>query len=235
MLLSIIIPSLNEEKYLPNLLESIKRQGLMDYEIILSDAGSKDKTVKIARKHGCKIIKGGLPATGRNNGAKIAEGKTLLFLDSDLVLPDNFLKTFLDSFEKKNLDIAVCPILPNERKFDKIAYRAYNFWVKKMQKVLAYASQVILVKKEIHEKIGGFDPEIRIGEDHIYARKAKKVAKFGFIETEPIVASSRRFKKDGAIRTCITYILSDIYMIFLGPVKKDIFKYKFDHYDQEDI
>ena len=63
-MLSIVIPALNEEKYLPLLLESIKRQSFFDYEIILADAGSKDKTIEIAKKYNCVIVGGGLPANG---------------------------------------------------------------------------------------------------------------------------------------------------------------------------
>ena len=49
--LSIVIPTLNEEKYLPNLLQCIKAQKLNDYEIIVSDGNSIDKTIKIAKKY----------------------------------------------------------------------------------------------------------------------------------------------------------------------------------------
>ena len=61
-MLSIIIPTLNEESYLPKLLNSIKKQDFQDYEMIVADAGSKDKTIEIALASGCKISSGGLPA-----------------------------------------------------------------------------------------------------------------------------------------------------------------------------
>ena len=90
-MLSIIIPAYNEEKYLPRLLRCIKEQTYKDYEIIIADANSTDKTRQIAKKYGCKIAKGGLPAVGRNNGAKIAKGDILLFLDADAKFNKNFL------------------------------------------------------------------------------------------------------------------------------------------------
>ena len=72
-MLSIIIPALNEEKYLPLLLGEIKKQNFADdLEIIVADAGSVDKTIEIARSFGCEITKGGLPAKGRNEGGKVA-------------------------------------------------------------------------------------------------------------------------------------------------------------------
>ena len=64
MKLSIIIPTYNEEKYLPELLKSIKEQNFSSYEIIVADNDSNDNTVKIAESYGCKVVSGGLPAIG---------------------------------------------------------------------------------------------------------------------------------------------------------------------------
>ncbi|MFA7385400.1 MAG: glycosyltransferase, partial [Candidatus Paceibacterota bacterium] len=64
-MISIIIRTLNEEKHLPLLLDSIENQGLHNYEIIVSDAGSSDRTLEIAKKRNCKIVKGGLHGKGR--------------------------------------------------------------------------------------------------------------------------------------------------------------------------
>ena len=90
--ISIIIPTLNEEKFLPKLLNSIKEQNYKNYEIIVSDANSKDKTIEIAKRFNVKIVQGGKPAVGRNNGAKFSVGDYLLFLDADVILPKNFLE-----------------------------------------------------------------------------------------------------------------------------------------------
>ncbi len=78
-MLSIIIPTLNEENYLPLLLESIKKQNFNDYEIIVADAGSTDKTLEIAKNYGCITMAGGLPAKGKNEGAGMAKGDLLFF------------------------------------------------------------------------------------------------------------------------------------------------------------
>ena len=94
-MISIIIPTLNEEKYLPLLLASIKNQAFKEYEIILADAGSKDRTVEIAKQYGCRIIPGGSPSKGRNEGAKVAKGELLFFIDADAVLPPKFFEKSL--------------------------------------------------------------------------------------------------------------------------------------------
>lgn len=227
-MLSIIIPTLNEEKLLPILLKEIKKQNFSDCEIIVSDAGSKDKTVEIAKNFGCQIAKGGLPPKGRNEGAKIARGDLFLFLDADnIYLPENFLNKLLGEFKKRNLKVASFPVCPQGNWFDKLAYGTYNCWVKLTQNFLAYATNGVLVKREIFEKIRGFDEEIKIGEDHDFAKRAAKIGKFGFIETKSVLTSTRRFEREGRLRAYSKYILAGIYIFLFGPVKKNIFKYHF--------
>lgn len=198
------------------------------YEVIVADAGSEDKTVEIAKIYGCKIAAGGLPAKGRNEGAKIAQGDIFLFTDADnIYLPENFLENLLEEFEKRKLGVASFPIYPNGNGFDKFAYQTYNLWVQSVQRFSAYATNSVLVRKNIHQKIDGFDEEIKIAEDHDFAKRASKVGKFGFIKTGPVFTSTRRFEKDGRFKTYLKYILAWIYMIFFGPIKSDIFKYRF--------
>jgi glycosyltransferase involved in cell wall biosynthesis len=232
-MLSIIIPTLNEENYLPLLLEAIKRQNFADLEVIVADAGSVDKTLEIAKSYGCRFAPGGVPAKGRNEGAKIAHGDTLLFMDADNVyLPKNFLEKLTSEFKKRNLGVASFTLYPKGNGFDKFAYRLYNNWVNLTQKFLAFATNSVLVKRELHQKIGGFDEEIKIAEDHDFAQRAAKVGKFGFIKTEPVLTSGRRFEKDGRFKTYSKYTLAGAHMLFLGPVKSDFLKYRFNHYSK---
>lgn len=234
-MLSIIIPTFNEEKYLPYLLESLKKQTFQDFEIIIADAFSSDRTRVIAQAFGCKIVDGGLPACGRNNGARASQNRLLLFLDADnIYLADDFLEKLISEFQKKDLDICSFPIYPKGNWFDKIAYSLYNWWVNLVQKFSAYASNALLVKKEIFEKINGFDKDIKIGEDHDFAKRAAKVGRFGFLkDIPPIITSDRRFQREGRIKTYLTYILAGIYMALFGPIKKDIFKYRFNCYNDQ--
>ena len=232
-MLSIVIPSLNEEQYLPFLLDSIKNQTEPNvFEVIVADAGSKDRTIEIAKRYECKIVKGGLPAKGRNEGAKVAKGDLLLFLDADTILPEDFFEKTLAEFKKRNLDIASFCLEPQTKSnFEKFLFDAfYNFPILILEKILAHGAQAILVKKEIFEKVGGFDEEIKFAEDHSFMRKAKKISKFGILRTVKVFSSLRRFEKEGWIRTYFKYFLAEIYMIFLGDIKKDIFKYKFGNF-----
>ena len=114
-MISIIIPTLNEEKYLPLLLKSIARQKFRDYEIIVADAGSEDKTLDIAKRYNCRIVAGGLPAKGRNEGAKVAKGDLLLFLDADVILPQKFFRRAVSEFETEKIDFGAFALTPYPR------------------------------------------------------------------------------------------------------------------------
>ena len=225
-MLSIIIPTLNEEKYLPLLLEHIKKQDFSDYEVIVADAGSKDQTVQIVKEYKHRVVKGGSVAYGRNQGAKAARGELLLFIDADnIYLPDDFLSELVGEFKKKNCDIATFPLYIDGNRMDKMAFKVYNWWAKKLQRFKAYATNSMIVKKEVFDRVGGFDESITLAEDHDFARRASKIGKFRYIEIDPILVSARRMEKEGRIRLYSKYILAEIYMETFGPIKKDIFRY----------
>jgi glycosyltransferase involved in cell wall biosynthesis len=230
-MLSIIIPTLNEEDYLLVLLESIKKQDFTDYEIIISDAGSKDKTIETAKKYGCKIVGGGLPAIGRNNGAKVAQGDVLFFLDADTLLPDNFLTNALKEFKLKKTDIASFGFDSHSKnKFFHLMLNFYNKMIVLCEKKLPYAAIGILITRNLFDKINGYDESLKLSEDHDLARRAVQYGKFGVIKSVRIFVSDRRFKEDGYIIITIKYFLSESHNFFIGPIKSDIFNYKFNHY-----
>lgn len=233
-MLSIVIPTLNEEKYLPLLLKCIKGQSFKDYEIIVADAGSEDGTIKIARHYNCKITCGGSPPKGRNEGAKIARGALILFLDADTVLPDNFLKVILKEFEERKLDVASF-LLSSKEKFHNISLKMlYNFPSLICETILPQAMNVILIKRSLHERINGFNEKIKLGEELDYVRKASKLGRFGVLRKEKIVFCPRRFKRNGWFRTWLRYLLCQIHILLLGPVKSNIFNYRYGHYNETD-
>jgi glycosyltransferase involved in cell wall biosynthesis len=230
-MLSIVIPTLNEENYLPRLLNCIKKQNFKDYEIIVADADSKDKTIEIAKSFGCIVVKGGLPSAGKNAGARISKGNLILFLDADVLLPDNFFEDALKEFEERKLCITTFCLVPiSKSRIPKILFNIlYNYPLRVFEKRWAHGAMGILVKKELHKSLKGFDEEIKIGEDHYYVQQGFKFGKFGVIKSTKIFMSLRRFQTQGPIKTLLKYGLVEIYMKFFGPVRKDIFKYRFDY------
>jgi len=103
--LSIIIPTYNAQSYLPKLLESIKNQSIKDFELIIIDSSSKDKTVEIAKQYTENVV--AIPQREFDHGgtrakaAQMAKGEVLVFLTQD-ALPfdefaiDNIVKIFND-------------------------------------------------------------------------------------------------------------------------------------------
>jgi len=106
--LTIVIPARNESQSLPKLLISLNRQDylrLPDTRVFVADANSTDDTAEIARSFPARfpieIIPGGLPALGRNAGARRATTRYVLFLDADVELADStLLRRSVDAPEK---------------------------------------------------------------------------------------------------------------------------------------
>ncbi len=216
-MISIIIPTLNEEKYLPLLLDSIKKQKYR-CEVIVVDTFSKDKTVKIARKYGCKVIMGHFknPGDSRNGGAKKASGDLLLFLDADVILSKDFLKKNIGEFQRRKLDVASCYAIPLSKKIvDKLFYGSANIFLKFMQRIKPFAHGFcIFCKKEVHEKINGFNTALKFGEDSDYVLKASKIAKFRMLRSKKILASVRRMDKEGRLIAYSKYLAYNFYRLF---------------------
>lgn len=229
MTISVIIPTLDEEGYLPKALRSVKRQGIKELEIVVADAGSTDKTQEIARSFGCRVVKGGLPGKGRNEGAKAAKGDIFVFLDADAELPFGFLKKFMMEFEKRHLDIAGCTMkIPSNKRLYRFFEKLYVLYFKSVEKFYPHATNCIVARRWVHEKIGGFDESLKLGEDFMYVKACAKEGKFGFLTNVWFFASPRRAEEDMK-KIIIQYFLAEVYQLFLGPIRTDIFKYRFGH------
>ena len=227
-MLSIVIPTLNEQNYLPKLLESIKKQSYKDYEIIVADANSSDNTRQIARKLGCKLTgSGGLPAVGRNNGAKIAKGDVLFFIDADVILDKDFLEKSLLEFESRKLGVAGCFIRPiGNNILDKMFFGIFNFWIFSTQLFYPNASgSGIFCRRKLHEEIKGFDETIKLSEDMDYVKRAGKIAKFRILMKAKSHVAMRRFEKEGRLKVGLKLLLSVFHRLIFGEIRSDVFKY----------
>ncbi|MBU0540228.1 glycosyltransferase, partial [Patescibacteria group bacterium] len=221
--LTIVIPAKNEEKHLPKLLENISRQTFKDFEIIVADAASGDRTREVALAYGAKVVEGGMPGPGRNRGAEHAEGDTILFLDADVALfSEEFLDVCLDEMEERQLNIATCRVKPVSRKpIDLALHEAYNAYAIATEKIRPHAPGFcIFVKKDTHRDIDGFDEEVVFAEDHDYVqRAAKKGFQFGVLRSRPIGVSVRRLDKDGRLNVALKYVYSEFHMLAKGTFK----------------
>lgn len=230
--ISVIIPALNEEASLAYTLESIKEQDFKDFEIIIADAGSTDRTVEIAKKYDCQVVKGGMPAVGRNAGAKVATGEWLLFLDADVYLSDKFLSFLVDESQESSADIASCAIIPlSDKIIDQIMHGVTNAYINLTQYFYPHAPGFcIFVKKALHDKLKGFDESLKLAEDHEYVKRAKDFGQYKILKKPKIYVSVRRLESDGRFNVAAKYVACEVYRALLGEIRTDLFKYKFGHH-----
>lgn len=201
---SVIIPTYNEESNIESLLKQLK-----GYDVIVVDAGSKDNTVKSAKKH-AKVIKSKIKnrAHQLNLGAKHAKGDVLIFIHADSILPNNWCRIIHAKVSKK------CPwggfhIRFNSQNplFRLIEFRSNQIRVN-MFKVF-FGDQGIFAKKELFHKVGGF-PEVPILEDLLFTKRMRHIAK-PIIIKKPIITSARRFQANGIFKT---YFAMGMVMLF---------------------
>jgi glycosyltransferase involved in cell wall biosynthesis len=165
---SVIIPTLNEAAYLPNLLEALAAQTYPATEVIVADAGSTDGTPELARRYGAWVVQGGTPAVGRNAGARVASGDLFLFLDADVVPFPDFIERAVMEFLNKQCDVATVRMVPWDGNLvERVVHDAANLCLILMQSIFPHAPGFcILIKRELHKKIGGFDERLLIGRGH---------------------------------------------------------------------
>jgi glycosyltransferase involved in cell wall biosynthesis len=210
-LISIIIPTYNEEKYIGNCLKVLRLQDYKGkYEIIVADGCSKDKTIEIAKKYADKVItvkKRGI-AAGRNAGAKIAKGEIFLFIDADTVPAFNLITEIVKGF-KKNVIGVTCPVLPlSSNATDFIIYWFYNQFVKAsiVTRKPQVAGMCCAYKREAFEEIDGFDENIKILEDFELSKRISKLGKITVADPTFVMTSPRRIKRWGKTKIATRYI-----------------------------
>lgn len=234
---SIIIPTFNEEEFLPELLTSIKKQTFTPLEIIVADAFSTDQTRAIAKLFGCTVVDGGLPPKARNEGAVIAKGTILLFLDADVILPSDFLNNTIKEFQKEKLSIASCFIEPiSKQKMEHMLFSLANFYFKFTKDFYPHISGAcIFIKKNVHKKIKGFNEELFTAEDHDYVQRAEKYGKFAYLKGYKIPISVRRMSEEGRVKLIVKYAIVELHLFLLGNIKKNIFAYTYGKHTKSEI
>ena len=200
--LSIIIPAKNEEKFLPLLIKSLRRQSYKDFEIIVADANSTDRTRKITGRLGCKVVQGGPPDIGRNSGAKHASASLLCFVDSDVIIKNKlFLEKAIREFYARKLDIAGTlqePIKTGKKSNDFLFNVFYgisnNAMLGAENSKSPLMQNVMFASSEVFRKVKGFPPYI-FGEDSGLAVNAvRKGYRFGILKKPgKVLLSPRRF------------------------------------------
>ncbi|PID59532.1 MAG: hypothetical protein CR986_05715 [Ignavibacteriae bacterium] len=236
---SIIIPTLNEEKLLPNLLETLSDSEFKkkyEYEIIISDGGSTDSTILVAEKYADKIIEINNDekqniAMGRNIGAQNASGEFFIFFNGD-IYPKNLEKVFKKIEDKIiNSDYAAISsfvkVFPDEEKFiDKIfsTFYSYYFWSLNIFGLGMGRGECHILSRKIFEEFGGYNENLAAGEDFDLYKRIRKKYKIYTARDLIVYESPRRYRKLGHFRILFTWLINSIYIIFTKKSKSNEWK-----------
>lgn len=213
-MVSIIIPTLNEEKTIANTIKNlINLNG--DKEVIVVDGGSSDNTIEEASKY-TKVIKS---QKGRafqmNAGARVSNGDILWFVHSDSVIHKDSLIEIEKAINKGYVGggFHLC-FYDWDTRFMKFMEITSNIRGKFLN--LIYGDQGIFVRRNVFEKLGGF-PQIEIMEDWEFSIRMKKIGKMCLINL-PIGTSARRFKQGGGLKTLLLmHKLKILYTLGVSP------------------
>ena len=201
---SVIVPALNEEKYLPRCLESLSRQSRREKsEIIVVDGGSIDRTVEVAKEYTHKVIEQPSPVgTARNIGAKQAEGNILAFIDADTMASEDWIDEITRTFDSRPNAVGVTgPTLPYEgTQLDKLAYHVATGWAQRFSLKLGrphVAGFNCAYRKGPFFDAGGFDENRVLSEDVMLSLKMRHQGPILFNPEMIAYTSLRRIKRFG--------------------------------------
>jgi len=198
-MISVVIPTYDEERALPHTLRELFRQS-GDYEVLVVDGGSLDRTTEIVqaepRARLLRTLKG--RAVQMNAGAKAARGEWLLFLHADTVLPPGAIRR-LNRLEE-DVKIRAGGFLHRFSGDDwrlKLISFLDNFRCRRSR--IIYGDQALFVRRTLFYDLGGF-PEQPILEDVAFCEKLLKVTR-PLLLSPPVVTDSRKFVQMGVWRS----------------------------------
>ncbi|MEM0201893.1 MAG: glycosyltransferase [Candidatus Micrarchaeaceae archaeon] len=228
--ISVVIPTYNEEKYIGGTLSALSRQSFKDFDVIVVDKESKDKTKEIVRNYGARVItvkKRGI-ALARNAGAKAAKGPIILFIDADTVASRNLLATYSKAFSDNNIIAATGPILPLERQ-DWLMMTSYKFvsvLFVRLSIALGRPSIVgsnFAVRKDVFDAVHGFNERFLTYEDWDLSNRIKKFGRILYIKDAVVHTSTRRIESWG-IKGYFFYHVGNMFRYHLLNAPKKEYK-----------
>lgn len=199
--ITIVIPCKNEENYIHNLLEGLRKQQIGDTRIIIADC-STDNTRNVIKENShylnIEVIQGGPVSTAKNNGARLVTTPYILFIDADVrFFDDNVIGESVYQLEKYNLDLIGLNIKCYDNNLGSaIGFMLFNFF----NNILKYFSPFaigayMLTRRDKFEELGGFPEKFSTSEDYflsrMYSPKKFKIINHYFGQ------DSRRFQKMG--------------------------------------
>lgn len=233
---SIIIPTLNEEKYLPKLLADLVGQKQKNFEVIVTDGQSfdhtKDKTLEYSSYFPLRFYTCDKKNVSyqRNFGAEVAKGKYLIFLDADSGVNSTFTKK-LDRFIKNNKGLLIMPYFQPDEADPQIQFlfKMANSFIEFSQLIGKPISRVgcMVWESNFFKSVGGFNERLFISEDFDIAKRAYRWGvRAKFANNIKVKYSLRRMRREGRLQYFYKNLLSTAHDYIKGSVKKKIFEYE---------
>lgn len=233
---SIIIPTLNEEYYVPKLLRDLERQKEKNFEVILVDSSSQDKT-KEAVLHFRDLLpiqffenKLENVSVQRNFGSKQARGSYLIFLDADTRINSIFTRKLKKTILKKKGLFFIPKIQSDDPETEsKIVIDIINFFFELSQnfnRPFALGAGMIF-ERNYFMTLGGFDETLVMGEDYDLAiRSFHWGVRAKFLKDIYITYSLRRIRREGKLKAYYKFFLSNVQYLIRGKIEKGLIEYE---------
>jgi len=214
---SIIMPTYNRSAVIYKAIESVLRQSFKDYELIIIDDGSTDGTAnELERYLANESIqyyyqqnKGVCPA--RNNGVGYAKGKYLVFLDSDDEVQNDWLLNYYNIIKTGDADLVFCNMKIIKTDGSEEICNARIPYKREERGFGIYIPGSFCLKKVLFEKIGGYDPLLKFGENtELSIRLGKENPSYAFTDCMSLIYYQ---SADGGSKNILNQIDSNIYIL----------------------
>lgn len=204
-MISVIIPAHNEERYLNQTLDALRRQNYGWFEVIVVANGCTDRTREVARGKCQRLIVLSQKSLGvaRNLGARMAQGELLLFLDADTILEPMALRIIARSFTPEDAAGTIHGRPDDPRLPYRLIYGLKNFvhrW-----SLHPGSSGVILCWKSHFTRIGGFDEGLEVRENSELVKRLLRIGRYKYIGMVSATTSMRRYNRCGAARVALLW------------------------------
>lgn len=214
MKLSVVVPTLNEELFLATTLEAIPKNA----EVIVSDGGSVDETVAIAKRRGARVISGDRGrARQMNRGAETAAGDVLLFLHADCALGPKAMSQIQVALRDAAVVGGSFPMSIRGASWSlRLIAATANARARFLK--MPYGDQAIFVRRREFDAIGGF-PEIPFLEDVALVRSLKRHGKLVCLN-ETVTTGARHWERLGPVTTTLlNWTMVTLYLLGVPPDK----------------
>lgn len=220
---SIVVPALNEEKFIEGALRSLKNQkNAPAYEIIIADGGSTDRTLEIAEKYADIIVHEPRRtiAAGRRTGALAASGEIMVTANADCYYPPDWLGNLLKPLERRWVVGTLGQVLPKDGDLvDKMFAKAVLHPTAKVLSKLNLhfaACENMAVRRKEYLKVGGFNPDLITGEDTDLIKRIRRYGEVVYAPEAVTYVSMRRVKKWGKLYYAYFHATNFLKMHFMN-------------------